>query len=205
MGEQAVAEKGETLWKYEDPADVVEIFPCPMGRPFDIGDRLHHEDTYCLDNDTDFRIPVQSPWIECSWFGLAAWVDVGRWKEIDVQYDTYRKRDPKKEVLPSTFGVNYAYSVLRASRVAYRVQGSSEWEVCFPYSLEYLGEGGRYEPDPMIGGTKMIGDAFRVTTRILTGGVPRSDPRIRISFLGSEKPRPIPLPSIKIRGVLATG
>jgi len=198
----AVAHLKQVLWKYEDPADVVEIWPCPLGRPFDIADRLHHENTYCLDNDSDFRIKVAAPWIECPWFALAAWVDVAAWKEIEVQYDTYRKRTPKKEPLPSNLGVNYAYSVLRAPRVAYRLPRSTEWEICFPCALDYLGEGGRYEPDPMIGGTTMVGDAFRIATRILTGGVPVDEPRIRISFLGGDKPRPIPLPSIAIHGVI---
>ena len=27
--------------------------------------------------------------------------------------------------------------------VAYRIRGNDEWEVCFPYALDYLGEGNR--------------------------------------------------------------
>jgi len=204
MSGQVVLEKGALLWEYQDPADVVEIWPSPTGKPFDIGDRLHHEDTYCLDHDSDFRIRVLSPWIECCWFALAAWIDVGGWKEIEVHYDTYRKRVPKKETLPANVGVSYAYSVLKAVRVAYRTTRGNEWEICFPYSLDYLGEAGKHQPDRMIGGTEMIGDAFRVSTRILTDGLPKEDPRIRISFLGGDKPLPIPVPSIKVRGVAAT-
>jgi len=202
MAQEATAALDQVLWKYQDPADVVEIWPCPTGKPFDIGDRLHHENNILMDNDSDFRIPVEPPWIECCWFGLAGWIDVGAWKEIEVHYDTYRKRDPKKELLPSQFGVNYAYATLKASRVAYRIAGSNEWEICFPFALDHLGEGGRYEPDPMIGGTTIIADAFRVSTRILTDGVPAGNPKIRVSFIGSDHPRPIPLPSIQVRGVI---